>query len=221
MADLSRAILGALLPAMLAAPAAAQPSLVRGVPLASESTPSGAQADFCRPLLTGRGPPPVWTVINDASAVQGRAVTEATRDRNEARTSLCLTNAPTTRNVDVTVRFRPVGGRIDQAGGIAVRVVDDNHYYLLQASAAENMVRLYRVIGGSAGELAGRAVSVTGGDWHSLRLRATAQRFEAYLDGARLFEVNDETINLPGRVALATRADGAIYFESLAVTPLD
>lgn len=220
MGNLNRLAAAAAL-SLLAVPAAAQPSLVRGVPLAADSTPSGAPADFCRPLLTGRGPPPVWTIVNDASAMQGRAVTEATRDRNDNRIALCLTNAPALRNVDVTVRFRPIGGRIDQSGGIAVRVIDENHYYLVRASPLDNTVRLLRVVGGVAAQIGAREVSVTQGDWHSLRLRATSERFEVFLDSARLFEALDGTINLPGRIALATRSDGATHFETLAVIALD
>ncbi len=221
MGTLRRIAVTAAALGLVAAPVAAQRALVRGVPLAADSTPSGAPADFCQPLLTGRGPPPAWTIVNDSSATQGRAVTEATRDRNDSRIALCLTNAPAARNVDVTVRFRPVGGRIDQSGGIAVRVIDENHYYLLRASALDNSVRLLRVVGGVAAQIGARDVSVTVGDWHSLRLRATSERFEVFLDSARLFEALDGTIDLPGRIALATRSDGATHFETLAVTPLD
>jgi hypothetical protein len=202
---------------LLAAPALAQ---TRSLPLMSDSTQSGATTDRCTPALAGRGPPPVWVVTNDSSASDGRVLSEMTRDRNEDRFALCV--APTAaRDLDVSVRFHTVGGRVERVAGIAVRVVDAGTYYVVRADARLNNVRLFRVAGGVATQIAGRDITVTEDDWHSLRLRAVGDLFQVSLDGARLFEANDRTIRQPGRIALWTKSDAATHFERLMVTLLD
>ena len=202
---------------LLAGPALAQP---RSLPLMSDSTQSGATTDRCAPALTGRGPPPVWVVANDASASDGRVLTEMTRDRSEDRFALCV--APTAaRDLDVSVRFHTVGGRVERVAGIAIRVVDAGTYYVVRADARQNNVRLYRVASGVATPIGNRDITVTEDDWHSLRLRAFGDIFQVSLDGARLFEASDRAIRQPGRIGLWTKSDAATHFERLMVTVLD
>src|SRR5262249_12381257 len=162
-----------------------------------------------------------WVVANDPGASDGRALTELTRDRNEERFALCV--APATlaaRDLDISVRFRAVGGRVDQAAGVAVRVLAAYTYYVVRADARNNNVRLYRVANGVAQSIGGRDITVTPDDWHSLRLRAFSDVFQVSFDGARLFEASDRTIRQPGRIALWTKSDSAAHFERLMVTVL-
>jgi hypothetical protein len=42
------------------------------------------------------------------------------------------------------VRFKAVAGRIDRAGGIAVRLIDADNYYVLRADVLEDNVNFYR-----------------------------------------------------------------------------
>jgi hypothetical protein len=217
MGNLMRAAALALAMLLAAAPTLAQP---RSVPLASDATPTGTTTDRCATALTGRGPPPAWVVINDASASDGRALTEMTRDRSEDRLALCV--APLqARNLELIVRFRIVGGQVEQTAGIALRVLDAGTYYLVSADARANAVRLYRVVGGARTQIAGRDITVTPDDWHSLRLRASGDSFQVGLDGARLFEASDRAIGQAGRIALWIKSDSATRFERLTVTVLD
>ncbi len=47
------------------------------------------------------------------------------------------------------MKFKPIRGREDQAGGVVWRWKDGTHYYLARANALENNVSLYYVEGGS------------------------------------------------------------------------
>ena len=60
----------------------------------------------------------------------------------------------TAKNVEVALRFKPVAGKVDQAGGIAVRVTSPNDYYLVRANALEDNVRFYRIVKGRREQLA-------------------------------------------------------------------
>ena len=211
-----RALAIALL--LAASPALAQQP--RSVPLASDAIETGSPTDRCAAAQTGRGPPPAWAMINDASASDGRALTEMTRDRSDDRFALCI--APLqARNLELNVRFRIVGGQVEQAAGLALRVLDAGTYYVVSADARANAVRLYRVVGGARTQIAGRDISVTADDWHSLRLRASGDMFQVSLDGARLFEASDRTIGQAGRIALWIKSDSATRFERLMATVLD
>jgi hypothetical protein len=167
----------------------------------------GAAFGQCEPAVTGgHGPPTRWDTQADAAG--GITFTEATRLPVADRYPLCVFAAPVATDVDVTLRFRPIGGRMDRAGGVAVRVRDANTYYVLRANAAEDNVRLYRVTGGRRVQFAGReGVRIAMDAWHSLRLRLEGDRFMAWFDDAAMFEARDGSIPGPGRIALWSIAD--------------
>jgi len=59
----------------------------------------------------------------------------------------------------VEVRFRPVEGRRDQAGGVVWRWQDANNYYIARANALENNVVAYRMVNGTRTDLRKRRVT--------------------------------------------------------------
>ena len=142
-------------------------------------------------------------------------MTEATRQRIGDRYPLCIYPAPIARDVDVTLRFKPIGGRMDRAGGIAVRLRDADTYYVLRANAAGDNVRLYHVTGGRRVQFAGReSLPIALGAWHTLRLRLEGDHFMAWLDERPLFEARDAHIADAGRVALWSINDSQTVFEA-------
>ncbi len=154
----------------------------------------------------------------DPASPATRALTEATRLPVADRYPICVLPAPVARDLDVSLRFKPVGGRMDRAGGVAVRVRDPNTYYVARANAAESNVRLYHVTNGRRVQFAGReGVRIEVGAWHTLRLRLEGDRFMVWFDGAPMFEARDGRIAEAGRVALWTIADSHTLFLAPAV----
>jgi hypothetical protein len=184
-------------------------------------TPTGATPDGCSPALTGRGGPTKWTIIETES--EARGVAETSADPTDYRFPLCIVDGRAFEqlaNVNVSVRFRAVTGKVDQAGGIAFRVKDAQNYYVVRANALENNVRLYAVIDGDRRLFAGKEVRVASNQWHRLRLRAIGDRFTVYFNDTPLFEGVDRRISEPGRIALWTKADSVTEFVDLAIEPL-
>lgn len=178
--------------------------------------PSGFHAG-----LTGKGGPVKWTIVEDASAPAGaKVLAEVSADRTDYRFPIAVYDGISARDVEVTVRFKPVSGRVDQAAGLIIRARDDNNYYVVRANALENNVRLYRVVRGNRQQFAGVDVPVAGGRWQQLGLRAHGDRFTASLDGKVLFEASDRTFSEEGRVGLWTKADSVTYFDELTVRPI-
>jgi len=170
----------------------------------------------CTPAVTAGGTPPArWDTVPTPEAAGGVALTEATRQRVSDRYPLCILPAPVATDLDVTLRFRPEGGRMDRAGGIAVRLRDPDTYYVLRANAAEDNVRLYYVTQGRRVQFAGRErIAIALNAWHTLRLRVEGDAFRAWFDGNLVIEAHDARIAGPGRVALWSIADSQALFEA-------
>jgi hypothetical protein len=123
-------------------------------------------------------------------------------------------------DVDVTVRFKAVDGKVDQAGGVAVRLSDADNYYVVRANALEDNVRFYRVVKGRREQLGGVNTRVTANEWHQLGLRAEGQRFTITFDGKQLFTASDPSIAGTGKVALWTKADSVTRFDRIEIRTL-
>ena len=182
-------------------------------------TPGAAPTDF-EFARTGKGGPAQWTVTSDASAAAGLAIEQTSADRTDYRFPLAIYQPVLASNVDVTVRFKAVAGKVDQAGGIAVRLSDPDNYYVVRANALEDNVRLYKVVGGQRRQFAGANIKVPTGAWQELRLSARGGRFEVFLEGKSLYSANDTTFTAAGRVALWTKADSVTHFDDLRIQTL-
>jgi hypothetical protein len=170
--------------------------------------------------LTGKGQAGLWAVVEDTSAEGKRALEQRAADPTDYRFPLAVYGPATARDVEATIRFKAVSGKVDQAGGVAVRLSDAGNYYLVRANALEDNVHFYRVVRGRRQELKGIDTRVTGGEWHTLSLRAQGSRFTVSFDGKELFTATDRTFAGEGRVALWTKADSITRFDELKIETL-
>jgi hypothetical protein len=169
---------------------------------------------------TGRGGEGEWTVVEDPTAQTGRAIEQSSADRTDYRFPLAIHDSLSAANLNVELRFKAIGGNIDQAGGIAVRLEDADNYYVARANALEDNVRFYRVVNGRREQLGGANLRVTANEWHTLGLRAEGERFTVSYDGKTLFSVTDKTFAEAGAVALWTKADSVTRFDQVRITTL-
>jgi hypothetical protein len=163
---------------------------------------------------THGGRPAAWLVKLDLRAASGRKVlaqvsTDATKDRYP----LCISKDFVARDVAASVRFKAMTGKVDQAGGLVIRCLDKDNYYVTRANALENNVRFYKVEKGERIQLADAKVEVTPRQWHTLEIKAQADTFDIYYDGRPVIHVEDKTFDEPGRAGLWTKADSVTFFD--------
>ena len=142
------------------------------------ATPS--DFEFAR---TGQGGPAQWVVVEDVTATGSRAIEQSSTDRTDYRFPLAIYQPVSAKNLEVTLRFKPIDGRVDQAGGIALRLTSPNDYYLVRANALEDNVRFYRILKGRREQLATANIKVASNQWHTLGLRAENDRFTVTFNG--------------------------------------
>jgi hypothetical protein len=183
-------------------------------------TAPGALPPGFVPALTGGGGPVAWQIVRDESAPSGRVLAQTSTDRTDSRFPICIYERASAVDVDVSVRFKPVAGRVDQAGGIIVRVADKDNYYVVRANALEDNVRLYHVIRGRRTQFAGANTKVRSGVWQALRLRIEGSKFQVHFEGKPLFEASDSRLSAPGRIGLWTKADSVTHFDQLGYSVL-
>jgi hypothetical protein len=118
------------------------------------------------------------------------------------------------------VRFKPVAGTVDEAGGIAVRLSTPDDYCVARADALEDNVRFYRLVKGKREQLASANVKVSANDWHTLALKAEGDRFTVSFEGKAPFSAQDQTFPGAGKVALWTKADSVTYFDTISIMTL-
>lgn len=193
---------------------AAEPLTVNFAGAAVGALPAGFTA-----AMTGRGSRAKWVVVEDRGAAGGRALAETGNDPTDYRFPLAIHDTAA-KNVEVTIRFRAVEGRVDQAAGIALRLADPDNYYVVRANALEDNVNFYRVVKGNRQQISGARARVARNVWHTLTLRAEGDRFTVSLDDRQLFAATDRTFSNAGKVALWTKADSLTHFDSLTVTAL-
>jgi hypothetical protein len=174
--------------------------------------------------ITGKiGTPGRWVVQQDGG---GKVLAQLDADRTSARFPLAVLSDVVASDVDLSVRFRPVSGRVDQAGGLVWRFQDEDNYYLVRANALENNVVLYKVQNGrrtdlpikGEGRTYGKKTEVKSGQWSTLRLVAAGSIFTVYVNGTKLYDVEDSTFTRPGRIGVWTKADSVTHFDDLTVT---
>jgi hypothetical protein len=169
---------------------------------------------------TGDGDIGEWLVLKDPTAIGGQAIAQTSKDLTDYRFPLAVYKLVSAENIDVVVRFKPVDGKVDQAGGIVVRLTTPDDYYVVRANALEDNVGFYRVVKGRREQIKGADTRVASNEWHTLGLRAEGDRFTISFDGKQLFTAEDNTFAGPGKVALWTKADSVTYFDTISITPL-
>jgi len=169
------------------------------------------------------GTPGRWLVQQDGG---NKYLAQLDADRTNARFPVAVLSDVMASDIDLSVRFRPVSGRVDQAGGLVWRFQDEDNYYLVRANALEGNVVLYKVKNGrrtdlpvkGEGRTYGKKTQVPSGQWSTLRLVAAGSTFTVHFNGTKLYDVDDSTFTRPGRVGVWTKADSVTQFDDLTVS---
>jgi hypothetical protein len=169
-------------------------------------------------------------VVEDAtSPAKPKVLAQTSTDSTSKRYPVCVYDKAGAKDVDLSARFRPVSGKVDQAAGLVWRYKDKDNYYVVRANALENNVVLYKVQNGLRTDLKVRGKTTGYGvkaevpkdKWSTLRVTAVGDLFEVFLNDRKLFEVQDKTFTEAGKVGVWTKADSVTHFDALKFASLD
>ena len=173
----------------------------------TSATPAGWTA-----TKTGNGEPK-WTVEKDDTAPSKPNVL---KQSGEAGYPVAFKNDRNLKDGFVEVKFKAVSGKEDQAGGVVWRVKDADNYYIARANALEDNVRIYHFVKGKRTQFKGASAKVAPGQWHTLRVNFSGNRFTVLFNGKELFTAEDETFKEAGKVGVWTKADSVTLFDDFS-----
>lgn len=163
-------------------------------------------------IQTGNGTAK-WAVEKDGSAPSRPNVL---KQSGQATFPICFKNDTNIKDGFVEVKFKPVSGKEDQAGGVIWRLKDANNYYIARANALENNVTTYQTIKGKRTEKKRAEIQVASSQWHSLRVEFSDSHFTVTLDGKKALDWYDNTLQNAGKVGVWTKADSVTEFDDFA-----
>ena len=173
-----------------------------------QDTPGAAPPGW-RTGVTGRGSPK-WLVEADATAPSKPNVL---KQAGSGTFPWCVKPDISLADGYVEVRFKPLSGREDQAGGLVWRWKDGENYYVARANALENNVSLYYTQNGRRNTLKYVDAPVPRNAWHTLRVEYSAKKIRVILDGKPYIEMEDGHIAGAGAVGVWTKADSVTLFD--------
>ena len=162
--------------------------------------------------VTGKGSPK-WAVRADPGAPSRPNVLEQS---GSGTFPWCVLRKTSMENGFVEVRFKPISGSEDQAGGVVWRWKDGNNYYIARANALENNVSLYHTTNGRRNTIKYVNAPVAQNVWHTLRVEFSGRRITVALDGKLYIAQEDDHITGPGAVGLWTKADSVTAFDDFS-----
>lgn len=164
---------------------------------------------------TGKGEPK-WSVEKDDSAPSKPNVLKQSA---EATYPVAIKEDSNLKDGFVEVKFKPLSGEEDQAGGVIWRCADADNYYIARANALENNVRIYHFVKGKRTQFKGANLPVAANQWHTLRVNFSGNRFAVIFNGKELFDAEDSTFAAAGKVGVWTKADSVTLFDDFAYGP--
>ena len=166
---------------------------------------------------TGGGAPGAWVVRQDASSPGNRLLVQESTDPTDYRFPLAIVEQGLYKDVTLSVRARPVSGRVDQGFGLVWRYRDAGNYYITRCNADEDNCTIYHTVNGQRRPFQNRSIKVAKGTWHTLRLQTEGDHFIVWFDGNKVLDARDGTFSNAGRVGLWTKADSVIEFDDFSI----
>ena len=175
--------------------------------------------------LTTGVPPPGWTATKTGTGTAKWTVEKddtspskpnVLKQSGQATFPVCIKDDTNLKDGFVEVKFKPISGKEDQAGGLIWRAKDPNNYYIARANALEDNVTIYHTVNGRRTEKKRTAMKVASNQWHTLRVDFQDSHFTVTFDGRKAIEWDDNTFKDAGKVGVWTKADSVTLFDDFA-----
>ena len=162
--------------------------------------------------VTGRGSPK-WAVEAESTAPSKPNVL---KQSGQGTFPWCARKDASVADGSVEVKFKPMEGKEDRAGGIIWRFKDGDNYYVARANALENNVSLYHTTRGSRHTIKYVDAPVAANQWHTLRVEFAGKHIKVSLDGKQYIDLEDDHISGAGAVGVWTKADSVTAFDDFS-----
>jgi len=162
--------------------------------------------------VTGRGSPK-WTIDKDDTAPSPPNVL---KQSGSGTFPWCVKTDVSIDNGSVEVKFKPISGREDAAGGLIWRWKDGDNYYVARANALEDNVSLYHTTNGRRITIKYVDAPVAKNRWHTLKVDFAGKSIRVSLDGKLYIEQEDDHITGAGAVGVWTKADSVTAFDDFS-----
>jgi hypothetical protein len=177
-----------------------------------DKTPAGSPPSDWTCGVTGRGSPK-WMIESDPSAPSQPNVL---KQSGSGTFPWCVKKGVSIADGYVEVKFKPLAGNEDQAGGLVWRWKDGDNYYVARANALEGNVSLYYTEHGRRNTIKYVGAPAARNQWHILRVEFSGKDIKVVLDGKKHIELQDGHISETGSVGVWTKADSVTAFDDFS-----
>ena len=168
---------------------------------------------------THEGEGSVWKVVaDDTSPSKTGYVLAQTAAGPNRMFNLCVDEKTSYKDVTISVRIKPVKGKLDQGGGVVWCYQDHDNYYICRMNPLEDNFRVYKVVKGKRIQLGTKEdLRWPVGKWFTLSITQKGDQITCSLDGKQYLEAKDDTFKEAGKVGLWSKADAQSHFDNLTI----
>jgi hypothetical protein len=153
-----------------------------------------------------------WEVV---ATPEGKVLAQKAENPDDTF-NVALIAATSAKDLDLSVRLKPIAGKDDRGGGLVWRAKDAKNYYIARYNPLEDNFRVYKVVDGKRTMFQdAKAPRIDG--WRSIRVVMKGDQIECFLDGVKLLDVRDATFPGAGAVGLWSKADAQTHFDDLTL----
>ena len=117
----------------------------------------------------------------------------------------------------ITVNFKTISGRIDQAAGIAFNIKQNGNYLVVRGNALEKNMVLFKMENGKRSPVQWiRNVKIPSNTWHTLKVVIKDNNIKGFLNG-KLYINSNWVEKISGKIGLWSKADSYVFFDNFSV----
>lgn len=183
----------------------------------------GALPPYWSSTETHPGEPPRWVVMNDRTAPShGNVFAQLSTAPGDWAFPLAVFDRVICRDGDLSVKFKidPRAGAM-QTAGVVWRYQDPNDYYLLHFSVKDKNIALVHIQNGKAYTILMSGHDIHAGQWYIAKVIYRGSHIHVEFGNRKLFDAVDDSLSVPGKTGLWTRAGTIAYFDDFRIDRKD
>lgn len=126
----------------------------------------------------------------------------------------------TVKDFAIQLRIRLVGKNKNQTAGFAFKYKNDSDFMHIALSGSENSVTLFKVSGRNVSILAKADAKIESGVWYRLQLSTKDDRLSCSLNGIKILQAKEKSLDTSGKVGFITIGDTLSDFDNFSFVPI-